>query len=381
MPTNISNIEISGVTYPLYDSRFGNDSVPITVTSNSTGISAGTIVVNGVTTTLKTGLVNNATNTNYYPLTAEGAGTSFDLHKSGRISIVEGTESAPGFLTVYKNNDNAKQAILRYDRLQLGNSSTNYQGWIKTAALSENRIYQFPNEDGTVALTSDIPVISATSALTTGITTGTITVDGVTTTFYAPDGSKDYYIEASVSAITPQEGTIGLLTLTNGDTLADLQQRYSNGQSLYIKLTDLSTNDVYILSLNENSTFGTLEFTGDFRISSFPIVQWGLIVTIYPRLGDATQASLEFHRRDKVCQEAVTTTATTLPVMLGYSGVTTTVTNTLNKTDSLLYNPSTKLLQAGALGVTSGIGYTTTLPTTTAGFENGQIMFVVFEET
>lgn len=230
---------------------------------------------------------------------------------------------------------------------------------------------------------SAVHSVSVSSSQSSGTQIGTITVDGTTTTLYAPDGSTDYYIEASVSAITQQEGLLTPVTLTNRETYFNLNQKYLDGQTLYVKLTDSSTDDVYILSLNKSSNSGMLSFTGDFPIPlSNPTLHGGLTVDISVRTGTVvTQSFLHFHDRNKVRQEAVTTTATTLPVMLGYSGVTTAVTDTLNKTDSLTYNPSTKLLQAGALGVISGIGYTTTLPTTTTGYENGQIMFVVFDET
>lgn len=241
----------------------------------------------------------------------------------------------------------------------------------------------YDNKYAAATHTHDYSKVSAASALTTGITTGTITIDGTTTTFYAPDGSTDYYIEASVSAITQQEGLLTPVTLTNGETYFNLNQKYLDGQTLYVKLTDSSTDDVYILSLNKSSNFGILSFTGDFPIpQSTPTLHGGLTVDISMRSGTlVTQAFLQFHERNKVCQNAVTTTAGSYPVMLGGTTATTAITSTLNKTDSLTYNPSTKLLQAGALGVISGIGYTTTLPTTTTGFEEGQIMFVVFDET
>lgn len=79
----------------------------------------------------------------------------------------------------------------------------------------------------------------------------------------------------------------------------------------------------------------------------------------------------------KVTQAAVTTSAGNYPVMLGYSTATSEVTNTLNKTALLHYNPSTKLLQTGALGVTATTGYTSTVPT--AAGVDGQVMFVLVD--
>ena len=82
----------------------------------------------------------------------------------------------------------------------------------------------------------------------------------------------------------------------------------------------------------------------------------------------------------KVQQNAAITTAGNYPVILATSTSTTLQTNSVNKTALFTYNPSTKLLQTGALGVTTGVGYTTVVPTTTTGYTDGQVMFVVFED-
>ena len=225
--------------------------------------------------------------------------------------------------------------------------------------------------------------VSATSTLATGITTGTITVDGVTTTFYAPDGSKDYYIEASTASLDPTSPPLlNIVTLTNGDTISDLLTRYTNGETLYIRLTAQDTSKSYILNLIQ-ATSTSLLFGSYLEQEDLVILKqdYEMTISIYS-LSSNTRAQLEFKSIDTKVEQIPNNSSTyTLPVMLGHSGVTTAITAPLYKTDSLVYNPSTKLLQAGALGITSGIGYTTTLPTTTTGFENGQIMFVVFEET
>lgn len=57
----------------------------------------------------------------------------------------------------------------------------------------------------------------------------------------------------------------------------------------------------------------------------------------------------------KVTQAAVITTSGSYPVMLGYSTATTSVTNTLNKSSKLLFNPSTGALSIGTSG-TEGSG-------------------------
>lgn len=82
----------------------------------------------------------------------------------------------------------------------------------------------------------------------------------------------------------------------------------------------------------------------------------------------------------KVQQNAAITTAGSYPIMLGYNTNTTAVTNTLNKAALFTYNPSTKLLFTGAIGVTENTGWTDTVPSTTTGYTSGQIMFVVFND-
>lgn len=54
----------------------------------------------------------------------------------------------------------------------------------------------------------------------------------------------------------------------------------------------------------------------------------------------------------KVTQSAAISTAGSYPVLLGYSTATTSVTNTVNKTSTLTYNPSTKVLSCGSIDAT-----------------------------
>ena len=52
-----------------------------------------------------------------------------------------------------------------------------------------------------------IPKVSASTALTTGITLGTVTVDGVTTTFYAPEAEEKPFIITVTKTYDEDEGT------------------------------------------------------------------------------------------------------------------------------------------------------------------------------
>lgn len=91
--------------------------------------------------------------------------------------------------------------------------------------------------------------------------------------------------------------------------------------------------------------------------------------------GTTTTLYADSNTDKNVQQNAVITTAGNYPVLLATSTATTLQTNTVNKTALFTYNPSTKLLQTGALGVTTGIGYTTSVPNSTG--TDGQVMFVI----
>lgn len=79
-------------------------------------------------------------------------------------------------------------------------------------------------------------------------------------------------------------------------------------------------------------------------------------------------------------QNAAITSPGNYPVLLASDTSTDTRTGKVNKAGAFTYNPSRRLLQTGALGVASNTGYTTVVPTTTAGYTEGQVMFVLMDE-
>ena len=112
--------------------------------------------------------------------------------------------------------------------------------------------------------------------------------------------------------------------------------------------------------------------TGGNGVEVGNIIVDGITTTLYAPLGN----------NDKVNQ-VITSTNATYPIAFAYptTGITTpTVTNAIRRDNSFNYNPSTKLLQTGALGVTVNLGYTTVVPTTTTGYNEGQVMFVILNE-
>lgn len=245
--------------------------------------------------------------------------------------------------------------------------------------------------------------VSISSSQSSGTEIGTITIDGTTTTFY--DASSIVALPVSYSDWTwntsnSDEANIAGL-LQTAYNLYGSNNYYKTARELHIFNGTAGDWTIQLIVRFPNSwtfsklsaasaawpdgAFGVPNLSGQVYIlnsySNDADDRYLLFSTSETGTGEVGYKIIDLTNPEYVQQNAVTTTATTLPVMLGYSGVTTAVTNTLNKTDSLKYNPSTKLLQTGALGVISGVGYTTVLPTTTNGYENGQIMFVVFDET
>ncbi len=80
----------------------------------------------------------------------------------------------------------------------------------------------------------------------------------------------------------------------------------------------------------------------------------------------------------RVQQSPVYTNATYPIIFKGSTGNEVTTTTT-GFTSTLYANPSTGLLQVGALGVTATTGYTTAVPSSTTGYQQGQVMFVLIE--
>lgn len=93
---------------------------------------------------------------------------------------------------------------------------------------------------------------------------------------------------------------------------------------------------------------------------------------------DGTTTTLYCNTDTKVTQAKVTTSSTEFPVILAFDASTTTVTNTLNKTSTLKYNPNTQVLSAPKLKVTETSSYGPTLPTSGV---NGQLFFQISDET
>ena len=228
--------------YPTYDD--------ITVTQGlTTGIPAATITVGNTSTIIYS---NNNDSVYQEPLLygsgnmpialACGETCTDSIKYSQDIKIQQGNgTSRHSLIQITDNGDFNKIALLDYNSLTLSddNTSTHNLATISPITLTATRNYKLPDKSGTVALTSDIPSITATAGLTTGVTIGAIDINGTTTTLYAPEDTK--VTQTDVSGSTTVTGFRSILlsensanTTTIGESLRTKKLRYSFDNNILI---------------------------------------------------------------------------------------------------------------------------------------------------
>lgn len=334
--------------------------------TKTSGTEIGKITIDGTTTSLYYTYTDNNDKVYQNYTTTSASNLGYQMVFSGQLS--NSTNSVTDYL--YRSNKllvkytgdayisvansaNTRAASLQYNNLYLADANSDYGGTIKTGTLTASRTYTLPDQGGTVALVSDIPTSSSYSKVaftqtnTSGDEIGKITIDGVTTTLYA-DSNTDNKVDQTLTSTNANYPVIFAYdTSTTTTTTRTYGVRRDN--DFYY---NPSTNKLVIPNIEATAaTITTLN---------------GVTVGSSPKFTDTN---------DKVQQNAAITTAGNYPILLATSTATTLQTNTVNKTALFTYNPSTKLLQTGALGVTTGVGYTTSVPTSTG--TDGQVMFVI----
>ena len=102
------------------------------------------------------------------------------------------------------NYNNTKAGALYYDALELANPSNTYTGQIHTSTnLSANRIYTLPNATGTIALTSDIPLVPS----------------------WALESTKPTYTASEVGAVPTEVHSGSSLTPTNSSSITNVTKK------------------------------------------------------------------------------------------------------------------------------------------------------------
>lgn len=148
------------------------------------------------------------------------------------------------------------------------------------------------------------------------------------------------------------------------------------GDVIFVKFSATNTGAVGSLTMNVNSKGAkAIKCLRNGAISNLPAAGYLLANQTYMFWYDGTNwvtvIDYDSDSNSYVTQAAAITTAGAYPVILGYNTGTTAVTNAVNKTSTLTYNPSTTKLHAPILEVTSS-SYGSALPS--SGTE-GQIFF------
>jgi hypothetical protein len=155
---------------------------------------------------------------------------------------------------------------------------------------------------------------------------------------------------------------------------------------------DNARSNALTVDWNGNTTIaGSLTLNGATAITATDVSNWNnsSVVSISPTLtsgtkigtitidGTSTDLYSEPNTDTKVTQNAVITTAGEYPVILANSTATTAITDTVNKTSTLTYNPNTQILTSPKVSTDNiyvgTASYGDALPTTGT---TGQIFFV-----
>lgn len=146
------------------------------------------------------------------------------------------------------------------------------------------------------------------------------------------------------------------------------------GTIVFVKFTNTNSAAVANLTMNVNSKGAkSIKCLRNGSVQNLPDVGYLRANQVYMFWYDGTQwvTVVDYNTNTMVTQNAATTAAGAYPVILAYSTATTAVSNAVNKTSTLTYNPSTTKLHTPILEVTTA-SYGDTLPSSGT---TGQIFF------
>ena len=146
---------------------------------------------------------------------------------------------------------------------------------------------------------------------------------------------------------TASDGYTYSLPLASSTTRGGAKIGFTTDATSRNYAVQLSDEKMYVNVPWENTTYSFASITST--------LAWDTEVTIATTGGVDIKAKLPVNPNTdtKVTQAAVITTAGNYPIILGYSTATNAITNAVNKTSTLYYNPSTKLLTISGGGVTA----------------------------
>lgn len=162
--------------------------------------------------------------------------------------------------------------------------------------------------------------------------------------------TNDYNSNTTYSAMSVAEMKAGTTTTSRAIRSDYLKTFLSTLGGTGLTLTHDATDGLILDHSNSitagtiNGSSGAVGYSGTIDIPSITYDSEGHITSV-------TSTSVTLPASDntdtKVTQAAAISTNGAYPLILGYSTATTTVTNTVNKSSDLTYNPSTKTLNAG----------------------------------
>ena len=321
--------DVGSIITLIFDSSASITAYAITGSSSSSTVTGGAWrVVNYYDTNTNTAV--NITNTNpssgttYYPTWhTSTSGTSVGLKANDGLSYetLQGTASAAGYGCLNIGNATSTgTAGNKYGVLRLYGQKNAFATLRATQTSTTNRTIILPDKDGTVALTSDITdtKVTVTNTNPTSITTHYpvwYTATSGTGGVCANDGFKYNTLQGTASAAGYANIDLGNATSTGtaGNKVGTLSLYSEKSGYVALRATSSSTTARAIYFPDKA---GTVALTSDITDT-------------------------------KVTQAAVTTSNTDYPVVLGYSSSTSSVTNTVNKSSKLKFNPSSGMLKIG----------------------------------
>lgn len=170
----------------------------------------------------------------------------------------------------------------------------------------------------------------------------TISKDGLMS---AADKSKLDYTNIAYGTCSTAAATAAKIIAVEGNTGWSL----TKGSIIFVKFSETNTAQNPTFNVNGKGAKPVVYGTAAITTSSLSYAGYANRTAMYVYNG--TQFvfqgwSVDSNSDTKATQAAAITTAGEYPVILGYSTATTAETNTLNKTTTLKYNPSTKVLTA-----------------------------------
>lgn len=185
--------------------------------------------------------------------------------------------------------------------------------------------------NGTSVATSGVANIPAASTSAYGVTKLSSSTSSTSTSLAATASAvKAAYDHGGVTSVNGETGAVTF--------------------SIPTKVSDLTNDSGFITDAGVtsfNGSTGAITYTAP--VTSVNGDTGAVTITVPTKTSDLTNDSgfITGYTDNKVLQSAVITTNGAYPLILGYSTATTAVTNSVNKSSTLTYNPSTKALVTG----------------------------------